>query len=397
MPFKKIGLAVFVMIIAFVGQGCNMPGPTIGQARDEFAKGEADDVVAAGKVVGKFVSVSPDNEDEEQSETVSYKIVDSQGVEFYVISTRPLEEGTSYVFTFDKNRGLVCSNSNPCIFASVKQSDFNYWLLILPVTFLYVIGLFVIRHYYYQTRSLALQKVISVVFPWPPLPPDRMPSGWCDEPRPGTIFLYIERVNVRKTGRQYTMDVVPEHYQVVLRHDEKLVALVSDKNAALVRPDQAQVHKKENIPIITSDIDKDKSDRVWIPVDVDLIPLTKVPSWFGTNLVLQCWFDPNNRRTVYVRGGIYKAAYAELDRPRFGDQMHIGTGDGGYNPMPETWTKLRADEYIVITQARHDMDQFVSFKCPQKTQDISVDSVSEASWDALATQDGFYRVKIKCG
>jgi hypothetical protein len=274
--------------------------------------------------------------------------------------------------------------------------------LILPVTLLYFVGFFLTSHFYNQTGSLALKMVLHIVYWWYKIPsrPGVKDSGWCDNAGDGTIFLYIERVKVRKHGKTYSMDIVGQNREIVKSSPNGLlVLLINDNNATLSKSSQSanHVNKDNGMPVLTPGLDGEVI--TWHSGSFQVVKLTTVPPWFGANLVLQCWFHPSNRRSVYVRGGLYIPASPELGIPDDkGDQMHIGVSDGGYNPMTcSSWTKLRVDDYVVITEAKETMRDFVSFKCPQETKNFTVDSVTEASWDLLAGQDGFYRVKIKCG
>jgi hypothetical protein len=196
------------------------------------------------------------------------------------------------------------------------------------------------------------------------------------------------------------MDIVGQSEQIVRTSPNGLlVVLINDKNAALSKSAQGanHVNKDNSMVVLTPDLDGDVI--AWHSESFQIIKLNTVPPWFGANLVLQVWFHPSNRKSAYVRGGLYAPASQELANPEgTGDLMFIGVSDGGYSHMTQsTWTKLRVDDYVVITPVAEKVRNFVSFKCPQETQNFKVDSVTEASWDLLATQDGFYRVKIKCG
>ena len=359
-----------------------------GCGEERFTKSAAEDgqsgigsVQIYGKVVAKSIT------SEEDVDQVSYKAIDSQGVVFYVDSKRPIAEGSSYVFTLSES---ICSENRPCELIEYRLVSQNYWPFLLMIPMLYLsTGAWLFYSYRRSKQQQNFKYWLNKLYPWISIVPDtRTTSVWCDRAPAGSAFVIVERVKVRKSGEAHHWDIVPNNVQV--RPDP---TLRSRNNGKLVIFKNGDMKVEGTI----SSYDRDSEGLVitWVQNDYMCEDLVAVPEWFGKNNVIQWWFDPENDKRVFVRGGKFLTGQPDLGSDSE-SKWFIGDGNG-WSFIPQTWTRIRENQYIVISRNRDFVDTFTGFDCNKGTVGLKKQDVPDEVWERMVKDDGFIRMKFTCG
>jgi hypothetical protein len=378
--YKVLLLFLFLFIA-----GCNEESLTVSAAASQA---DANITKIYGKVLAKAIV------DSDGANQVSYKVVDSQGINFWINATKPLSEGTWYVFSLDQSQ---CSEEYPCELLEEHVVSRNYWWLLILAPAAYIgLGCYLYVMCLRGTVSKLLESV-TVLYPFVKFPISDCPGGgnsvWQFKPGRNKIVVVSERMSVVRHRQANHFCLQPTYLELNHAVSSKTVRF-----GYLVVFHHPKLKLTQSVQTTTRDNDTGET-VTWYADSVEFLKLESVPTWFQPNYVIQLWFDKERYDKVHFRGGIMKlddqgkTFLPELEN--VGRGLYVHRGDQ-WDGMGIRWAELTPEEYILICPKFDAYANLSKVDFNLNKQDFE-NSLEDHIVQDMVAAEGFIRMKVISG